>query len=122
MDEHAIIDLANFILFLLEVGLLFTTSLENFYYNTLIHRIYWINKLNIFLFFTELFLPIIRFDYLMIVILSLRSLNVLLLIYIMYLYNKEDSLREEEEEEEEDEDEVNIREGAYGVYHALCII
>jgi hypothetical protein len=38
----------------------------------------------------------------------------------MYLYNKEDSLREEEEEE--DEDEVNIREGAYGVYHALCII
>ena len=116
MDEYALIDIANFSLFLLEVGLLFTTSLENFYSRTLLNRIYWINKLNIFLFFTELFLPIFRFDYLMIVILSLRSLNVLLLLYIMYLYNKEDTLREEEQEE------VNLREGAYGVYYALCII
>lgn len=118
MDEYESIDIANFTLFLLEVGLLFITSLENFYSQTLLNKIYWINKLNIFLFFTELVLPIFRFDSLIIVILSLRGINVLLLLYILYLQNKEDTLREEEEEEEE----INNREGAYGVYHALCII
>lgn len=115
MDEYESIDIANFTLFLLEVGLLFITSLENFYSQTLLNKIYWINKLNIFLFFTELVLPIFRFDSLIIVILSLRGINVLLLLYILYLQNKEDTLREEEEE-------INNREGAYGVYHALCII
>lgn len=114
MDNYILV--TNFILFLFEIVLLFITSFANFYYETLTTKIYCINNLNIILFFTELLLPLFKFDILIIVILILRSINILLLSYVFYKHINQDTLMEDEEE---DEEEINNRQG---VYHALCIL
>lgn len=114
MDDstYTNIDLANFFLFMFEVAFLFISSFVNFYSERLENKVFWISKLNILLFFTELILPIFKFDLVIIVILSLRSINILLLFYIFYLHIKQDV---------EEQERNNRRDGLYGLYHVLCL-
>lgn len=116
MEEY--LPLTNFILFLFEVALVVITSFANLYTQTLSNKIYLINIINIILFFTELIVSNFAFDTLIIVILSLRSVNISLLLCVFYVHIKKDS----DKEDEEVDNDIKNKEGLYDVYHALCVI